>query len=49
MCDRRSAIGDRRSAVAENVDNLRDKFGGAQDTREEEIDQSEGFDGESRR
>ena len=49
MCDHRSAIGHRRSAVAENVDNLRDKFGGAQDTREEEIDQSEGFDGESQR
>ena len=45
----RSLIGDRRSAVAENVDNLRDKFGGAQDTREEEIDQSEGFDGDWQR
>ena len=49
MCDRRSAIADRRSAVAENVDNLRDKFEGAQNTREEEIDQSESFDGESQR
>ena len=46
---RQCAIDDRRSAVAENVDNLRDKFGGAQDTREEDIDQSEGFDGKSQR
>ena len=49
MCDRRSANCDRRSAVAENVDILRDKFGGAQDTREDEIDQTKGFDGESQR
>ena len=47
IVDRRSAIDG--SAVAENVDKLRDKFGGAQDTREEEVDQSEGFDGESQR
>ena len=44
----RSSIGDwrLRSAVVENVDNLRDKFGGAQNTRGEEIDQSEGFGGD---
>ena len=46
---RQCAMVDRRSTVAENVDILRDKFGGAQDTREKEIDQSEGFDGELQR
>ena len=46
MCDRRSANGDRRWAVAENVDNLGDKFGGAQISRDQDIDQSEGVDGD---
>ena len=40
-----SSIGDRHSTTAENV-NLGDKFGSAQNTREQEIDQSEGFDGD---
>ena len=40
-----SSIGDRQSTTAENV-NVGDKFGSAQNTGEQEIDQSEGFDGE---
>ena len=46
MCDCRSTIGDRRSAIADNVDHLGDRFGGTQISREEGIDRSEGFDGD---
>ena len=43
---RRSTIGDRRSAIAENVDNMGDRFGGTQISREEGVDRSDGFDGD---
>ena len=41
----RSSIGNQWSAFAESGGQLGDKVWGAQNTREEEIDQSEGFDG----
>ena len=35
-----------RQCAIVDVEKLSDKFGGAQNTREEEIDLSEGFDGD---
>ena len=46
IVDRRLTNGDRRCAIAENVDNLGDRFGGTHISREEGIDRSEGFDGD---